>query len=53
MLLKTRNSLSSLQIKKDLCDLVSRRTIQRWQAMYCKTGKIQLEKAPGAIRKKR
>jgi transposase len=53
VLLKTRNGLSSLQINKELCDLVSRRTIQSWQAMYRKIGKIQLKKPPGGVRKVR
>ena len=44
------NGLSSLQISKQLRNVVSQRTVRRWRQLYESTGKIDLRSPPGRTR---
>lgn len=50
VLLKLQAGKSPSEISKDLCNVVSERTVRNWKSMYLKTGKIDLKKPPGLVR---
>jgi len=51
VLLKLQMEKTPSEISKDLCNLVSESTVRRWNSIYLKTGKINLNKSPGRPRK--
>ena len=50
VLLKLQAGKSPSEISKDLCNVVSERTVREWKSRYLKTGEIHLKKPPVLIR---
>ena len=50
VVLKLQAGKLASEISKNLCNVVSERTVRNWKSMYLKTGKIDWKKPPGLVR---